>query len=47
MRFQTEALRVPRINTTVWRYEAAREMREGPSEPAIRSRLQTAANCWR
>ena len=27
--------------------EAAREMRVGPSEPAIRSGFQTTACCWR
>jgi hypothetical protein len=27
--------------------KTVREMREGPSEPAIRGRLQTTASCWR
>ncbi len=30
-----------------WRCGAVREMRVGPSEPAIRSRLQTTASCCR
>jgi hypothetical protein len=27
------------------RCDAVQEMREGPSEPAVRSRLQTTASC--
>jgi transposase len=39
--------RVPRTHRQPWRCGAVREMREGPSEPAIRSRLQTTASCCR
>ena len=38
---------VPRTHRQQWRCGTAREMREGPSEPAIRSRLQTTASCCR
>jgi transposase len=37
--------RVPRTHRQQWRCGAVREMREGPSEPTIRSRLQTTASC--
>ena len=39
--------RVPRTHRQQWRCGAVREMRGGPSEPAIRSRLQTTASCCR
>jgi transposase len=39
--------RVPRTRLPVWRRGTVREMRDGPSEPAIRSRLQTTASCCR
>jgi transposase len=39
--------RVPRTHRQQWRCGAVREMRDGPSEPAIRSRLQTTASCCR
>jgi transposase len=39
--------RVPRTHRQRWRCGAVGEMREGPSEPAIRSRLQTTASCCR
>ena len=38
---------VPRTHRQRWRCGAVREMRDGPSEPAIRSRLQTTASCCR
>ena len=44
--FQTAPLRVPRAHQLHRRCGAAREMRVGPSEPAIRRRLQTTASCW-
>ena len=39
--------RVSRTHRQRWRCGAVREMREGPSEPAIRSGLQTTASCCR
>jgi transposase len=39
--------RVPRTYLQQWRYGTVLEMRVGPSEPAIRSRLQTTASCCR
>lgn len=39
--------RVPRTHRLGRRCGAEREMRAGPSYPAIRSRVQTAASCWR
>jgi transposase len=39
--------RVPRTHRQRWRCGTVREMREGPSEPAIRCRLQTTASCCR
>jgi transposase len=39
--------RVPRTHRQRWRCGAVEEMRVGPSEPAIRSRLQTTAGCCR
>ncbi len=47
LQFQNASLRVPRTHQLRGRCGAAREMRAGPSEPAIRSWLQTAASCWR
>jgi len=44
---KTEALRAPRTHGLQRRCGAAEEMRAGPSEPAIRSRLQTTASCCR
>jgi hypothetical protein len=38
---------VPRTHRQRWRCGTVREMREGPSEPAIRCRLQTTASCCR
>jgi transposase len=38
---------VPRTRQPRWRRGAVREMRVGPSGPAIRSRLQTTASCCR
>ncbi len=39
--------RVPRTHRQRWRCGTVREMREGPSEPAIRCWLQTTASCCR
>jgi len=39
--------RVPRTHRQRWWCGTVREMREGPSEPAIRCRLQTTASCCR
>jgi len=39
--------RAPRTRQRRWRRGTVGEMRVGPSEPAIRSRLQTAASCCR
>jgi len=36
---------VPRTHWQRWQCGAAHEMRGGPSEPAIRGRLQTASSC--
>ena len=36
---------VPRTHWQRWRCGAAHEMRGGPSEPAVRGRLQTASSC--
>ena len=36
---------VPRTRCQQWQGGAAHEMRVGPSEPAIRGRLQTASSC--
>ena len=38
---------VPRTHRQRWRCGTVREMREGPSEPAIRCWLQTTASCCR
>ncbi len=45
--FQLRDHRVPRTHRQRWRCGTVREMREGPSEPAIRCRLQTTASCCR
>ncbi len=42
-----EDCRVPRTHRQRWRCGTVREMREGPSEPAIRCWLQTTASCCR
>ena len=36
---------VPRTRWQRWQCGAAHEMRGGPSEPAVRGRLQTASSC--
>jgi putative transposase len=36
---------VPRTHWQRWQCGAAHEMRGGPSEPAVRGRLQTASSC--
>jgi hypothetical protein len=36
---------VPRTHWQRWQCGAAYEMRGGPSEPAVRGRLQTASSC--
>jgi len=38
---------VPRTHRQRWRCGTVREMKEGPSKPVIRNRLQTTASCCR